>query len=85
MQSRRSDRLSAPVLTFLQGIPALSWVVFAIIWFHGTEFRILFIMVMTTLPAFTFQMLDACPVDVEGPVRDDDVASGRRAGACSAC
>ncbi len=48
-----------PVLVFFQGIPALSWVVIAIIWFHGTEFRIFFIMVMTTLPAFTFQMLDA--------------------------
>ncbi len=48
-----------PVLIFLQGIPALSWVVIAIIWFHGIEFRILFIMVITTLPAFTFQILDA--------------------------
>jgi NitT/TauT family transport system permease protein len=48
-----------PVLAFLQGIPALSWVVIAIIWFPGIEFRILFIMVMTTLPAFTFQILDA--------------------------
>jgi NitT/TauT family transport system permease protein len=48
-----------PVLVFLQGIPALSWVVIAIIWFHGIEFRILFIMVITTLPAFTFQILDA--------------------------
>ncbi|HEY1980959.1 MAG TPA: ABC transporter permease subunit, partial [Xanthobacteraceae bacterium] len=42
-----------------QGIPALSWVVIAIIWFRGIEFRIFFIMVMTTLPAFTFQVLDA--------------------------
>ncbi|MFC3674880.1 ABC transporter permease [Ferrovibrio xuzhouensis] len=48
-----------PILNFNQGIPALSWVVFAIIWFHGIEFRIFFIMVMTTLPAFTFQILDA--------------------------
>src|SRR5262249_6308022 len=48
-----------PVLAFLQGIPALSWVVIAVIWFHGTEFRIFFIMVMTTLPAFTFQIIDA--------------------------
>jgi NitT/TauT family transport system permease protein len=47
------------ILAVLQGIPALSWVVIAIIWFHGLEFRILFIMVMTTLPAFTFQILDA--------------------------
>ena len=48
-----------PILTLLQGIPALSWVVIAIIWFHGTEFRIFFIMLVTTLPAFTFQILDA--------------------------
>src|SRR5262245_9878549 len=47
------------VLVFLQCIPALSWVIIAIIWFHGIEFRILFIMVITTLPAFTFQILDA--------------------------
>jgi ABC-type nitrate/sulfonate/bicarbonate transport system permease component len=58
-QSKTAENFVAPVLTFFQGIPALSWVVFAIIWFHGTEFRILFIMIMTTLPAFTFQILDA--------------------------
>ena len=48
-----------PILILLQGIPALSWVIIAIIWFHGTEFRIFFIMLVTTLPAFTFQILDA--------------------------
>jgi NitT/TauT family transport system permease protein len=53
------ENYANPVLIFFQGIPALSWVVIAIIWFHGTEFRIFFIMVMTTLPAFTFQILDA--------------------------
>jgi ABC-type nitrate/sulfonate/bicarbonate transport system permease component len=58
-RSRTLENFITPVLTFFQGIPALSWVVFAIIWFHGTEFRVLFIMVMTTLPAFTFQILDA--------------------------
>jgi NitT/TauT family transport system permease protein len=58
-RSSRFESWSAPVLVFLQGIPALSWVVIAIIWFHGSEFRIFFIMVITTLPAFTFQILDA--------------------------
>ena len=58
-RSRTIENFVAPILTFFQGIPALSWVVFAIIWFQGTEFRIGFIMVMTTLPAFTFQILDA--------------------------
>jgi NitT/TauT family transport system permease protein len=52
-------RYTYPLLNFNQGIPALSWVVIAIIWFRGIEFRIFFIMVMTTLPAFTFQVLDA--------------------------
>ena len=62
MLMARSDafeRYCNPLLTFNQGIPALSWVVIAIIWFHGSEFRIWFIMVMTTLPAFTFQVLDS--------------------------
>ncbi len=58
-RSQSLENYISPVLTFFQGIPALSWVVFAIIWFQGTEFRIGFIMVMTTLPAFTFQILDA--------------------------
>ncbi|MBV8835336.1 MAG: hypothetical protein JO000_02260, partial [Alphaproteobacteria bacterium] len=53
------DRFLGPILNFFQGIPALSWVVFAIIWFHGTEPRIFFIMTVTALPAFTFQILDA--------------------------
>ena len=57
--SRTAENFATPILTFFQGIPALSWVVFAIIWFHGAEFRVFFIMVMTTLPAFTFQILDA--------------------------
>src|SRR5262249_16442609 len=59
MQVRAVGRFLAPILTFFQGIPALSWVVFAIIWFHGIEPRIFFIMTMTSLPAFTFQILDA--------------------------
>jgi NitT/TauT family transport system permease protein len=58
-RSRAVDRFLGPILTFFQGIPALSWVVFAIIWIHGVELRIFVIMVMTTLPAFTFQILGA--------------------------
>lgn len=59
VRSKTADTFLSPILTLFQGIPALSWVVFAIIWFHGVEFRILFIMVMTTLPAFTFQIIGA--------------------------
>jgi NitT/TauT family transport system permease protein len=41
-----------PILHFLQGIPALSWVVFAVLWFTEAETRIAFIMVMVTFPSF---------------------------------
>jgi ABC-type nitrate/sulfonate/bicarbonate transport system permease component len=58
-RSRAVHDFLSPILTLFQGIPALSWVVFAIIWFHGIEPRIFFIMVMTTLPAFSFQILGA--------------------------
>jgi NitT/TauT family transport system permease protein len=65
-RSRAVNDFLSPILTLFQGIPALSWVVFAIIWFHGVEPRIFFIMVMTTLPAFTFQVLSA----LQGMSRD---------------
>ena len=65
-RSRGVNNFLSPILSLFQGIPALSWVVFAIIWFHGIEPRIFFIMVMTTLPAFTFQVLAA----LQGMSRD---------------
>jgi NitT/TauT family transport system permease protein len=57
--SPRVERYVHPLLTFNQGIPALSWVVFSVIWFKSTEFRIWFIIAMTTLPAFAFQIHDS--------------------------
>ncbi len=65
-RSRAANDFLSPILSLFQGIPALSWVVFAIIWFHGIEPRIFFIMVMTTLPAFAFQVLGA----LQGMSRD---------------
>lgn len=58
-RSSKAEQFFSPILSLFQGIPALSWVVFAIIWFHGIELRIFFIMVVTTLPAFAFQILGA--------------------------
>ena len=59
VRSRFVDRMMSPILNFFQGIPALSWVVFAIIWFKGIEPRIFFIMLVTSLPAFAFQIVGA--------------------------
>lgn len=58
-KSQKANDYLFPILHFNQGIPALSWVVISIIWFKSIEFRIWFIMVVTTLPAFAFQVLDA--------------------------
>lgn len=57
--NRKVAEYVLPFLTFLQGIPALSWVVIAIIWFKAVELRILFILVAVSVPNFTFQVLDA--------------------------
>lgn len=58
-KSKIFEEFISPLLNFFQGIPALAWVVFAIIWIKHIEGRILLIMVVTALPAFTFQILGA--------------------------
>ena len=50
-----------PILHFMQGIPALSWVVFAVIWFSTVELRIGFILFVVSMPAFALY--------IEGAVR----------------
>ncbi len=46
------NEYSKPLLHFIQGIPALSWVIFAVIWFANVELRIGFILLIVTMPAF---------------------------------
>jgi NitT/TauT family transport system permease protein len=48
-----------PLLSFVQGVPALSWVVIAVIWFQTVELRIFFIILITALPNFSFQAYDS--------------------------
>ena len=57
--SRRFDGFSMPWLQISQGVPSLSWVVIAIIWFQSVELRIAFIVMIVTLPGFAFQALDS--------------------------
>lgn len=53
------DQAIRPILSFVQGVPALSWVVISVIWFKEVEIRIFFIILITALPNFSFQALDA--------------------------
>lgn len=52
-------RYVLPVIRFVQGIPSLSWVVIAVIWFKSVEVRIWFIMLIVTLPGFALQLYDS--------------------------
>lgn len=58
-KSKGFDQYIRPVLNLIQGIPALSWVVFAVIWFPEPEFRMFFIILITALPNFSLQIYDS--------------------------
>lgn len=57
--SRIAAQASAPLVQLAQGVPAICWIVFAILWFRDTETRILFIVLISTAPSFFFQARDA--------------------------
>jgi NitT/TauT family transport system permease protein len=48
-----------PVIKLLMAVPAVCWVVFAILWFKGVEPRIFFVMLITCVPVFMIDSLDA--------------------------
>jgi NitT/TauT family transport system permease protein len=48
-----------PLIRLLMAVPAVCWVVFAILWFKGVEPRIFFVMMITCTPIFIIDSLDA--------------------------
>lgn len=61
-----------PLVKLLMAIPAVCWVVFAILWFRGVEGRIFFVMVVTCAPVFLIDSLDAMksvPLDLKQMAR----------------
>jgi NitT/TauT family transport system permease protein len=57
--SPHADRFFAPLIELKQGIPAVCWVLFAVLWFANTEARIGFVVVTSALPAFFYQIRDS--------------------------
>jgi len=53
------ERFLQPIIELKQGIPALCWVLFAIIWFNDSEARIAFVVITSALPTFFYQSRDA--------------------------
>lgn len=55
---RAAERRLLPVINFIMGIPALSWVLIIIIWIAETEARILSILLIVNFPIFAHNTLD---------------------------
>jgi len=48
-----------PMVRLLMAVPVVSWILFAVLWFPGVEFRIGFVLVVVCGPVFLIDTLDA--------------------------
>lgn len=60
------EKYVLPVIHFSMGIPSLSWVIFAIIWFSAVEVRIAFILVAVCMPNYMLIIYD----EIKGVSKD---------------
>ena len=58
-RSQRLDDYLHPMIRILMAVPVVSWVLFAVLWFPGVEFRIGFVLVVVCGPVFLVDLLDA--------------------------
>jgi ABC-type nitrate/sulfonate/bicarbonate transport system permease component len=56
---RPAAELLLPIIHVIQGVPSLSWVIIAVIWFKDMESRALFVLLASGLPNFSIQIHDA--------------------------
>ena len=56
---RPAGELLLPIIHVIQGVPSLSWVIIAVIWFKDMESRALFVLLASGLPNFSIQIHDA--------------------------
>jgi NitT/TauT family transport system permease protein len=62
MAMYRSDPLEKylyPMIRLFMAVPVVSWILFAVLWFPGVEFRIGFVLVVVCGPVFLVDALDA--------------------------
>jgi NitT/TauT family transport system permease protein len=52
------ERYCRPLVRILMAVPVVSWILFAILWFKWTEFRIMFVLVVVCGPVFLVDALD---------------------------
>jgi NitT/TauT family transport system permease protein len=48
-----------PLIRLFMAVPVVSWILFAVLWFRGVEFRIAFVLIAVCGPVFLVDSLDA--------------------------
>ena len=56
--SESLERHLRPLVRILMAVPVVSWILFAVLWFKGVEFRIVFVLIVVCAPVFTVDALD---------------------------
>jgi NitT/TauT family transport system permease protein len=56
--SESLERYLRPFIRLLMAVPVISWILFAVLWFKGVEFRIAFVLVVVCAPVFVVDTLD---------------------------
>lgn len=54
----RAEAYLLPLVRFIMGVPALSWILIGVIWFRSSEVRVFFVMFVITFPILTLNTLD---------------------------
>lgn len=58
-RSEPLEKYLHPFIRILMAVPVVSWILFAVLWFPGVEFRIGFVLVVVCGPVFLVDTLDA--------------------------
>ena len=56
--SPRLQRYVDPLLNVVMAVPVICWILFAVLWFRGVEFRIFFVLFVVCCPVFLVDMLN---------------------------
>ena len=58
-RSETLERYLHPLIRLFMAVPVVSWILFAVLWFRGVEFRIAFVLIAVCGPVFLINSLDA--------------------------
>jgi NitT/TauT family transport system permease protein len=58
-RSERLENYLHPMIRLFMAVPVVSWILFAVLWFRGVEFRIAFVLIAVCGPVFLVDALDS--------------------------